>query len=219
MKNKKIILLIMPLLLTSCQNNQKILYLGEPFLLQNSDLYMNLEEHFNQEINHEFTSSNFFIKDFYNQLEKDALNLVTSNRISEVLKQSNKIIFNVGNYELLRLIEYKNYSFSYNSEVIKTSREMFDYYFHQSLDILVNYTQDIVIIPMYNPLLIKEEYRLELNELINSYNKIIQDNCTEFNVKYVNIDKMSSFVYQDNHISESGYDYLIKKIEQVYGSD
>lgn len=219
MKIKKILICLFILSLSSCNQQKVFLYLGENFFFQNVDFFSSLEEFYSHEINHDFSSNKFYMKDFYNQLEQDAMNLITSDKISDLLKKTEKIIFNIGNYEVLRLIDYNKYSFNYDQEVIKTSLEMFDYYFHQSLDILTDFTKDITIIPLYNSLMLNDEDKENYSGIIKDYNKIIYDNCNEFNVKYISIEKMSYFIYQDNHLSESGYQYLLKMIKKSYESN
>ena len=114
--------------------------------------------------------------------------------------------------ELLRLINTSNYSFSYDEEVLKNNKELFDYYFRQSLDILTTYTSNIVIIPLYNSL-INRNYEERLNNLVNQYNSLIKEISDEYNVKYINVNKLSSFVYVDNHVNMNGYNYLLKNIK------
>ena len=152
------------------------------------------------------------MKNFYKVLEKDGLNLKTSNKISGLLKKTNKIIFNIGNYELLRLINTNNYSFSYDEEIIKNNKELFDYYFHQSLDILTTYTNNIIVLGLYNSL-INKNYEERLNNLIRQYNYLIKQISDEYNVKYINVEQLSSFVYEDNHLNMNGYNYFLKKLK------
>lgn len=211
MKNKKYLILLPSLILSSCNFKNTILYLGENILINEERITTLLKKEY-KDLNDEFASSNFIMKDFYAILEKDGLNLKTSHKISDVLKKTNKIIFNIGNYELLRLINTSNYSFSYDEEVLKNNKELFDYYFHQSLDILTTYTSNIVVVPLYNSL-INRNYEERLNNLVNQYNSLIKEICDEYNVKYINVNKLSSFVYEDNHVNMNGYNYLLKNIK------
>ena len=96
--------------------------------------------------------------------------------------------------------------------MLKNNKELFDYYFHQSLDILTTYTSNIVIIPLYNSL-INRNYEERLNNLVNQYNSLIKEISDEYNVKYINVNKLSSFVYEDNHVNMNGYNYLLKNIK------
>lgn len=218
MKIKNMIL-ILPLLLCSCEKKKMTLYLGESIANQENNFLLELENNFSCSINNEFTSTKFYMKSFYTMLEKNALNLTTNNSLITLLKNTNHIILNVGNYEIIRLISYGKSALNYDEEVIKTSLEMFDYYLHNSLEILTNYTENITIIPLYNSLMLNEEDKAKYNTLINKYNQTIFNNCNEFNIRYVNIDKLSYFVYQDNTISTSGTTYLIKQINKAYESN
>lgn len=217
MKNKLLITLFVTSLF-SCHQQKINLVLGEIINTKESSFIDELEKEFNCEYNDEFMSSRFYIKSFYSLLEKDALNLSTNNSIVSLLEKTDNIILNIGNYELIRLINYTEIDLVYDQEVVKTSLEMFDYYLHNSLDILSSYTNNIIVIPLYNSLLLEESIKQNYNQLIDSYNQVIEDNCREFNIKYVNIDKLSYFVYKDNYISNKGLTYLFKQIRNVYGS-
>lgn len=216
MKNKKIFFII-PLLLTSCAKDKITIYLGE--IINSQDNFIEaLENNFSCSINNEFASTKFYMKSFYNMLEKDALNLTTNNSINNLLENSNRIILNIGNYELIRLISYTENNISYNEEILKTSLEMFEYYLHQSLETLTSYCTNIFILPLYNSLILNEETKKQYNYLINQYNEIIYNNCNEFQIKYISIDKLSYFVYKENNISSTGITYLIKQINQYESS-
>ncbi len=211
MKNKKYIILLTSLILNSCNLKNTILYLGDNILIDEERITTLLKKEY-KNLNDEFSNNNFVMKNFYKVLEKDGLNLKTSNKISGLLKQTNKIIFNIGNYELLRLINTNNYSFSYDEERIKNNKELFDYYFHQSLDILTTYTNNIIVLGLYNSL-INKNYEERLNNLIRQYNYLIKQISDEYNVKYINVEQLSSFVYEDNHLNMNGYNYFLKKLK------
>lgn len=211
MKNKKYIILLTSLILNSCNLKNTILYLGDNILIDEERITTLLKKEY-KNLNDEFSNNNFVMKNFYKVLEKDGLNLKTSNKISGLLKQTNKIIFNIGNYELLRLINTNNYSFSYDEEIIKNNKELFDYYFHQSLDILTTYTNNIIVLGLYNSL-INKNYEERLNNLIRQYNYLIKQISDEYNVKYINAEQLSSFVYEDNHLNMNGYNYFLKKLK------
>lgn len=211
MKNKKYIILLTSLILNSCNLKNTILYLGDNILIDEERITTLLKKEY-KNLNDEFSNNNFVMKNFYKVLEKDGLNLKTSNKISGLLKKTNKIIFNIGNYELLRLINTNNYSFSYDEEIIKNNKELFDYYFHHSLDILTTYTNNIIVLGLYNSL-INKNYEERLNNLIRQYNYLIKQISDEYNVKYINVNKLSSFVYEDNHLNMNGYNYFLKKLK------
>ena len=211
MKNKKYIILLTSLILNSCNLKNTILYLGDNILIDEERITTLLKKEY-KNLNDEFSNNNFVMKNFYKVLEKDGLNLKTSNKISGLLKKTNKIIFNIGNYELLRLINTNNYSFSYDEEIIKNNKELFDYYFHQSLDILTTYTNNIIVLGLYNSL-INKNYEERLNNLIRQYNYLIKQISDEYNVKYINAEQLSSFVYEDNHLNMNGYNYFLKKLK------
>lgn len=211
MKNKKYIILLTSLILNSCNLKNTILYLGDNILIDEERITTLLKKEY-KNLNDEFSNNNFVMKNFYKVLEKDGLNLKTSNKISGLLKKTNKIIFNIGNYELLRLINTNNYYFSYDEEIIKNNKELFDYYFHQSLDILTTYTNNIIVLGLYNSL-INKNYEERLNNLIRQYNYLIKQISDEYNVKYINVEQLSSFIYEDNHLNMNGYNYFLKKLK------
>ena len=91
MKNKKYLILLPSLILSSCNFKNTILYLGENILINEERITTLLKKEY-KDLNDEFASSNFIMKDFYAILEKDGLNLKTSHKISDVLKKTNKII-------------------------------------------------------------------------------------------------------------------------------
>lgn len=218
MKNKILISLFL-VSLCSCKYNKINLFLGESFLIQDGNFIEELKGEFNLSFNDEFASSRFYMKSFYNILEQDALNLTTNNSIISLLEKTDKIIFNIGNYELIRLINYNEMNIDYDERVVSTSLEMFDYYLHNSLEVISTYCDDIQIIPLYNSLFLEEGAKQTYNHLINQYNEVIFNNCKEFNIKYVEIDKLSYFIYKDNHLSYKGLTYLLKQIRGGYESN
>lgn len=217
---KKNSLLILPLLLCfSCQKERMTLYLGERIEVKDCDFFSSLNEFYKTDLNTEFSSSRFYMKDFYNQLEKDAVNLTSEHKIRDLLSNTNRILLNVGNYELMRFITATEISLTYDEKIISTSLEMFEYYFHQSLDILTSYTDDIVVLPLYDSLILEESADQDYRQLINRYNEVIEANCREYLIPCARIDKLSRFVYKTNAISQPGMDYLIRQIQECYGSD
>ena len=157
------------------------------------------------------------MKNLYSNLEKDALNIVTSKSLISTLKHADEVLLNVGNYELLRFIDIDSNQFIYNEEIIKTNLEMFDYYLHNALDLMTNYVDDIYVIPLFNCLVLEEQNEFLLNELIYRYNEKILQNCDEFNVKYIEINALSKFVYKDYYLTEAGVNYLIGEIKKIHG--
>ena len=92
MKNKKYLILLPSLILSSCNFKNTILYLGENILINEERITTLLKKEY-KDFNDEFASSNFIMKDFYAILEKDGLNLKTSHKISDVLKKIAEAVF------------------------------------------------------------------------------------------------------------------------------
>lgn len=213
-------LLILPFLFCfSCQKEKITLYLGERIEVKDGDFFSSLNEFYHTDLNTEFSSSRFYMKEFYNQLDKDAINLTSEHRIRNLLSDTDRILFNVGNYELMRFITANEVSLTYDEKIISTSLEMFEYYFHQSLDILTSYTDDIVVLPLYDSLILEGNADRDYRKLVNRYNEVIEANCREYRIPCAQIDKLSRFVYKTNAISKPGMDYLIRQIRECYGSD
>ncbi len=211
MKNK-ILLVLFSISLLSCKNNKINLLIGENITIKDCDFVEELEKEFETSYNSDFLTSRFYIDNFYSLLEKDGLNLITNNSILSLLKNTDEIIFNIGNYELLRLINYTELNLEYDEQVVNSSLEKFDYYLHNSLDILISYTPKINVIPLYNSIFLEENAKQKYNQLINRYNEVVLTNCQEHNVKYTDVSKLSYFVYKDNQISQKGLTYLFKQI-------
>ena len=217
MLKKPKLCLILCLSLFSCSNNKKIIFLGEKFLSFNDDILELLNQELEMIVDSQFSSSSFTMKNLYSNLEKDALNIVTSKSLISTLKHADEVLLNVGNYELLRFIDIDSNQFIYNEEIIKTNLEMFDYYLHNALDLMTNYVDDIYVIPLFNCLVLEEQNEFLLNELIYRYNEKILQNCDEFNVKYIEINALSKFVYKDYYLTEAGVSYLIGEIKKIHG--
>lgn len=217
MLKKPKLCLILSLSLFSCSNNKKIIFLGEKFLSFNDDILELLNQELEMIVDSQFSSSSFTMKNLYSNLEKDALNIVTSKSLISTLKHADEVLLNVGNYELLRFIDIESNHFIYNEEIIKTNLEMFDYYLHNALDLMTNYVDDIYVIPLFNCLVLEEQNEFLLNELIYRYNEKILQNCDEFNVKYIEINALSKFVYKDYYLTEAGVNYLIGEIKKIHG--
>ena len=102
MKIKKIMLVALSVIcFSSCANKNHVqLFLGETLNIKNKEYDLLLNRDLNRDINYEFASSLFYQRTLYNQLEKDAVNLTSKNKISSLLKNTDLIIFNIGNYEL-----------------------------------------------------------------------------------------------------------------------
>ena len=177
MLKKPKLCLILSLSLFSCSNNKKIIFLGEKFLSFNDDILELLNQELEMIVDSQFSSSSFTMKNLYSNLEKDALNIVTSKSLISTLKHADEVLLNVGNYELLRFIDIDSNQFIYNEEIIKTNLEMFDYYLHNALDLMINYVDDIYVIPLFNCLVLEEQNEFLLNELIYRYNEKILQNC------------------------------------------
>ena len=217
MLKKPKLCLILSLSLFSCSNNKKIIFLGEKFLSFNDDILELLNQELEMIVDSQFSSSSFTMKNLYSNLEKDALNIVTSKSLISTLKHADEVLLNVGNYELLRFIDIDSNQFIYNEEIIKTNLEMFDYYLHNALDLMTNYVDDIYVIPLFNCLVLEEQNEFLLNELIYRYNEKILQNCDEFNVKYIEINNLSKFLYKDYYLTEAGVNYLIGEIKKIHG--
>ena len=190
--------------------------MGETLNIKNKEYDLLLNRDLNRDINYEFASSLFYQRTLYNQLEKDAVNLTSKNKISSLLKNTDLIIFNIGNYELQRLINYDVYSLYYDEQTLNNGKELFEYYLYHSLDILSDYCRNIVVIPMYCSVILDDSNKAIYLKLVNAFNEIIMSLCRDFSLYYVNIDKLSRFVYKDNCISESGYDYLLRQMKEAY---
>lgn len=216
-KTIKYIFLVIPLLMVSCSNQKRLIVLGERFYSSN-DIFLNtLSDELKMELDNQFSSSSFTMKSFYSQLEKDAMNLATSHKLSSSIRKADEIIINVGNYELLRFVDIQSKKMIYNQEVIKTNLEMFDYYFHNSLEFITTYKNNISVIPLYNCLILDKENELIFDSLINEYNSIILQNCDEFNINYIDIKLLSQFIIEDYQITQPGIDYLVRKILEKHG--
>ena len=217
LKTIKYISLVIPLLMVSCSNQKRLIVLGERFYSSN-DIFLNiLSDELKMELDNQFSSSSFTMKSFYSQLEKDAMNLATSHKLSSSIRKADEIIINVGNYELLRFVDIQSKKMIYNQEVIKTNLEMFDYYLHNSLEYITTYKNNISVIPLYNCLILDKENELIFDSLINEYNSIILQNCDEFNINYIDIKLLSQFIIEDYQITQPGIDYLVRKILEKHG--
>lgn len=64
MKNKKYLILLHSLILSSCNFKNTILYLGENILINEERITTLLKKEY-KDLNDEFASSNFIMKDFY----------------------------------------------------------------------------------------------------------------------------------------------------------
>lgn len=198
----KLLLILSLIILVSCYKEEYILFLGENIYVQDAIFSKEFEKEYQKKINDEFIVNQFYIKDFYLKLDENALNINTENHLLDLIKDSYQIILNLGNNDL-------NYFIKNNKSILSKDRELYDYYLHHCLEILTSYTDNIQVIPFYNSLMIKDE---QYQKEIFLYNEIIYQNCLEFKVNYINIEKMSYFVYKENYISFSGLKYLFKQL-------
>lgn len=219
MKNKWVIAAVVLANLTSCGRGKVSLFLGEAFSVRDGDFFAELQEETGIAYNHEFALENFYMKLFYQQLEQEAMNLTSGNSILGLLENSDRIVVNIGNYELLRLLAYSEYSLSYDAEVVRTSREMFEYYLNSSMEILTSYCQDILLLSMFPSLILEGTLDGEYRALVRTYNDIVQEAAVSFGAAYVPIEKASRFVVKNNVLSVNGGSYIVRQIKEAYGTD
>lgn len=220
MKIKLIILSVLSLcFLYSCKEEKISMFIGETINVCDDDFFELFNKEMKSEFNNEFSSSIFYQKNFYKQLEKDAVNLSSKHKLSSLLKKTDLIIYNIGNYEIQRFITYDEYSLFFDENEMKNSLELFEYYLYHCLDYLDNYSKNIVVIPLYNSLILEEGNKSIYTKVINTFNEVVFKMCQDFSLYYIPIDKMNRFVYKNNYINVPGVNYLCRQIKDIYDFD
>lgn len=218
MKNKKILILttLMSLLLSGCSSKKEYLFFGENIYVKDNNFLNLLKEECDYKINDEFLTENFTIKNFYQQLDKEAINLKSNKSIIDSLKKCRGVFFNVGNYDLIKLITYSEFSLEYNEEVLRTSKEMFEYYLNNTLEIINEYTRNVIVLSLYDSIILEGELDNQYKSILQSYNEIIKERTENIGFKYVSIEKASRFIVADNQISLKGAKYIINQIKESH---
>ena len=211
------LIIIMTLLLLSSCKEKYCLLIGENILLDNNDFTNILSSELNTNINNDFLTNQSTISDVYNFINKKAINLKTSSSVESLLKDADKIIYHVGNYEVSRHVKIQEDKVFYDQEIICNSLEVFEYYVHLTFEEISTYNKNVLLIPIFiDKYLIDEEKKIYL-DVIEKYNNIIYSKAKEFNFAYLDINNIDKFINNNGELTYSGTRYLVDKIKDYYG--
>ena len=214
MKINKILILV-PLLitLTSCFDLKINLYIGEEIKVHNGNFIDLLTEKTNKKFNYSFSNKEFYMKNFYNNLENEAIDLKSKKTIHTLLKKTKNIVFNIGNYEFLRFVDFNDYKFDFNEKVISTNREMFEYYFLNTLEIIKSYTDNIVVICPFSYLKLNKLLNDRYIKILNSYIDVVNNVCLDLSVKTKSIHFNNDDILGHTLLSNQGALKIIDNIK------
>jgi hypothetical protein len=153
------------------------------------------------------------MKKIYNNLENEAIDLKSKKSINTLLKRSKNVVFNIGNYEFLRFVDFNDYKFDFNEKVISTNREMFEYYLVNTLEIIKDYTDDIVVICPFSYLKLNKVLSDNYIKILNSYIDIVNNVCLDLSIKTKNIVLDSDDVLGHTLLSDLGATKIIDNIK------
>ena len=205
--NSRIFLIVMILLsLVGCKNDRTI-FLGDAYLLNNL---------IDCNSNSDFVFSKMTSQNFYYYLDKDALSLESNKRVSSLIKRANKIVLSFGIYDLIPLFDFSKKEITYNKDQIENKLELMDYYVYSSFQILnelVDTRDKVYILKQYNPLVYNFDNLYEFEGYIVRVNDILFEYASKNEFSFIEIDTYDQYLLDDFILDVSINEEIRKKIQ------
>lgn len=205
--NSRILLIVMILLsLVGCKNDRTI-FLGDAYLLNNL---------IDCNSNSDFVFSKMTSQNFYYYLDKDALSLESNKRVSSLIKRANKIVLSFGIYDLIPLFDFSKKEITYNKDQIENKLELMDYYIYSSFQILnelVDTRDKVYILKQYNPLVYNFDNLYEFEGYIDRVNDILFEYSSKNEFSFIEIDTYDQYLLDDFILDVSINEEIRKKIQ------
>ena len=201
MKRKLLMLIVFLFSFSSCSSKKINLLLGYPLDVPCSLLFTS------------FSYENMNIASLYELICKDGELLNTKKKISSYIKNSHKIILNIGLYDILSFVKIIDGKVSYSSSLIQKKIELYSYYFYKTIDLIyeINKKVDLLVLGIYNPLVIEESAKI--NEIISSINNDEQEILSSYPFKYYVNESLSSYLESSFSLNEEGKKIYISSID------
>ena len=186
---------------SSCSSKKINLLLGYPLDVPCSLLFTS------------FSYENMNISSLYELICKDGELLNTKKKISSYIKNSQKIILNIGLYDILSFVKIIDGKVSYSSSLIQKKIELYSYYFYKTIDLIyeINKKVDLLVLGIYNPLVIEENAKM--NEIISLINNDEQEILSSYPFKYYVNESLSSYLESSFSLNEEGKKIYISSID------
>ena len=199
MKRKLILLPFFLLPLMSCTPKKINMLLGYPLDVPCSSLFTS------------FSYEKMEIASLYELISKDGLLLNSKKRISSYIKQSHKIVVNIGLYDALSFVKIIDGKVNYSSSDLDKGIQLYAYYFYKTIDLIyeINKKVDLLVLGIYNPLLIEESNKFE--QIISLINNDEKEILSSYPCKYYVNEKLSTYLDSSFVLSDEG-----KKIYMTY---
>ena len=130
MKTKLLLILMLLISFLGCSKKNELVLIGDSFVLSN------LDEGESSFVINKMTSQNL-----YYFLDKNAVSTTYDIDIESLLKNSNKIIFSFGIYDILPYFDFSKDNNSYNKTLLDNKIELFDYYSFRIFELLNEYNK------------------------------------------------------------------------------
>ena len=201
MKRKLLMLIVFLFSFSSCSSKKINLLLGYPLDVPCSLLFTS------------FSYENMNISSLYELICKDGELLNTKKKISSYIKNSQKIILNIGLYDILSFVKIIDGKVSYSSSLIQKKIELYSYYFYKTIDLIyeINKKVDLLVLGIYNPLVIEESAKM--NEIISLINNDEQEILSSYPFKYYVNESLSSYLESSFSLNEEGKKIYISSID------
>ncbi|MGN1295386.1 MAG: hypothetical protein ACI4U5_03165 [Bacilli bacterium] len=201
MKRKILILVAMLFSFSSCSSKKINMLLGYPLDVNCSSLFTS------------FSYEKMNIASLYELICKDGELLNTKKKISSYIKNSQKIVLNIGLYDVLSFVKIIDGKVDYLSSTLEEKMELYSYYFFKTIDLIyeINKKVDLLVLGIYNPLLIEESAKLD--EIISSINNDEQEILSSYPFKYYVNYKLSSYLDSSFTLNEEGKKIYISSID------
>ena len=201
MKRKLLMLIVFLFSFSSCSSKKINLLLGYPLDVPCSLLFTS------------FSYENMNISSLYELICKDGELLNTKKKISSYIKNSNKIILNIGLYDILSFVKIIDGKVSYSSSLIQKKIELYSYYFYKTIDLIyeINKKVDLLVLGIYNPLVIEESAKM--NEIISLINNDEQEILSSYPFKYYVNESLSSYLESSFSLNGEGKKIYISSID------
>ena len=202
--------------LTSCLKYGINLFIGEEYNVYDENFISLSEQETKEKYNYSFSNKEFYMKDFYNRVENEAVDLKSKKSIITLLRKSKKVFLNIGNYEFLRFVNFNDYKFEYNEKVVSTNREMFEYYLMNILETINDYTNDVVVINTFPYLKLNNTLSEQYVKILDDYRHIVNEVCAYLNIKKIDIKLSEDHILGHTLLNRQG---ALKIIEQIKYAD
>lgn len=206
------------LLLVGCSSKPSgIIYLGTPLNTDEITLESLFKEDLNQDVNMDFAQKRMTSSLLFRTIEQDAMDMESKKHILSAIKSCESLIINIGVYDIINAVKINQNEVLFEQEIIDDQMELMGYYVYRALDQIreVNETCKIAFILPYNPLKLEGEAQRTFTALINDSSKMLQSYRDEFNLTYVSLDKINSYLLSSHRLSNDGVKYCYENIKEA----